>query len=156
MSPPTQLLLFTLDGWRYAVPLEEVDRIVRAAEVTPLPGSPEIVLGVLDVAGEVWPVVNLRPRFRRPNRNLRISDHFLLLRTVRRPLAVLIDEALGVQKIDREQIRQTTDIVPGLGPVRGVAVLPDGLVMIQDVDALLSLEEEAALEIALSVTGGRV
>ena len=42
-----QIVLFTLDEPRYALPLSAVERVVRAVEITPLPKAPEVVLGVL-------------------------------------------------------------------------------------------------------------
>jgi purine-binding chemotaxis protein CheW len=40
-----------------------VERIVRVVEVTPLPKAPEIVLGVVNVQGQIIPVINIRKRF---------------------------------------------------------------------------------------------
>ena len=55
-------VLFALDAGRYALPLESVERIVRAAEITPLPNTPAVVLGALDIAGDILPVFSLRRR----------------------------------------------------------------------------------------------
>lgn len=48
MNNLNQLVVFTLDEQRYALHLAAVERIVRVVEVTPLPKSPEIVLGVVN------------------------------------------------------------------------------------------------------------
>jgi purine-binding chemotaxis protein CheW len=46
---------FSVDTRRFALPLDAVERVVRAAEYTPLPLAPDVVLGALDVAGEILP-----------------------------------------------------------------------------------------------------
>ena len=70
MSEPAQLVVFRLNGQRYALPLAAVERIVCAVEVTPLPGAPPVVLGVINVAGCVLPVFNIRRRFLLPEREV--------------------------------------------------------------------------------------
>ncbi len=84
-----RLVLLTVDGQTYALHLEAVDRIVRAVEVTPLPGAPVIVLGAIDVEGRVLPVLNLRRRLRLPEREIGPADQFLIARTERRAVALL-------------------------------------------------------------------
>ena len=51
MDATIQLLVFELDGRRYALPLRQVERVIRAVDVTPLAGVPAILLGVIDVDG---------------------------------------------------------------------------------------------------------
>lgn len=51
MRTSVQWVVFCLDATRLAVPLAAVERIVRAAEVTPLPLAPSMVIGVINVAG---------------------------------------------------------------------------------------------------------
>ena len=63
-------VLFTVDDQIYALDLVEVERMVRAVAVTPLPEVPAYVAGVVDVQGRVLPVVDLRLRFDRPTRRI--------------------------------------------------------------------------------------
>jgi purine-binding chemotaxis protein CheW len=60
---PMQLVVFTLELQRYALPLARVQRVVRMMEVTPLPEAPGIVLGVIDLEGKIIPVMSMRKRF---------------------------------------------------------------------------------------------
>ena len=68
-NPSNHIVVFTLDEQRYALHLLAVERVVRAVEVTALPEAPEIVLGVVNVKGRIVPVINVRRRFRLPERN---------------------------------------------------------------------------------------
>ncbi len=43
VTDSSQLVVFVVDGQRYALPLEIVERVVRAVEVTPLPEAPPII-----------------------------------------------------------------------------------------------------------------
>ena len=149
LSSAAQLIVFRLDERRYALPLEIVDRVVRAAEVTPLPKAPDIVLGVINVRGRVLPVLNVRRRFAMPEREIRPEDWFLLAHTDRRQLALVIDHSDGVIECSPDDINMSTHIVPGLEPFPGVMRLDDGLVLIHDLEKFLSLDETRALEDAM-------
>ena len=150
MNKPTQLVVFGLDAQRYALPLASVERIVRAVETTRLPNAPAIVLGAINVAGRVLPVLNLRRRFGLPEREINPADQFLIAHTTRRTVVLVVDEALGMVECPATEIIQPTQIAPGLEQLRGVVRLDDGLVLIQDLEKFLSLDETRALDEAMN------
>jgi len=145
-----QLVVFRLDEQQYGLPIEVVDRIVRAAELTPLPTAPNIVLGAIDVDGQILPVLNVRQRFRLPERDLSPAHQFLIARSGRRTVILVIDEALGVIDVPDLDIVEGADISPGIQQIRGAVRYSDGLVLIHDVETFLSLDEERALDQAMS------
>lgn len=150
MDEQTQLLVFRLDSGRYAIPLPAVERVVRAAELTPLPNAPAIVLGVLDMGDRVVPVLDLRRRFGLPAREVGPDDQFLLARTARRTVGLVVDEAQQVAEYPADEVMEASGMVPELEHISGIARLHDGLVLIHDLDRCLSLDEEQSLAEALS------
>jgi purine-binding chemotaxis protein CheW len=150
MTQPTQLVVFGLDAQRYALPLASVERIVRAVETTRLPNAPAIVLGAINVAGRVLPVLNLRRRFGLPEREISPQNQFLIAHTARRTVVLVVDEALGMVECPATEIIQPTQIAPGLEQLQGVVRLDDGLVLIQDLQKFLSLNEARALDEAMN------
>jgi purine-binding chemotaxis protein CheW len=139
---PSNFVVFLLSGQRYALPLEVVDRIVRAAEVTPLPEAPAGVLGMLDVQGSVLPVLDLRRKLGLQPEEITPSDQFLIARTSRRQVVLPIAQALGVMPLPDSGVIETSQVAPSAAPVKGVVQFADGLVLLQDVERLLSLDEE--------------
>ena len=150
MSELTQLVVFRLDEVRYALMLAVVERIVRAAQVTPLPNAPTIVLGVIDLAGHVLPVLNVRRRFRLPEREIGPADQFLIAQTEWRTVVLVVDEAEGVIERSPTEIVGAAQIVPGLEQIQGVIKLDNGLVLIHDLESFLSLDETRSLGEAMS------
>lgn len=146
MSESIQLVAFRLDDHRYALPLRLVDRIVRAADVTRLPGAPAILFGVINVDGQVLPVLNTRERFRLPQREISPADHFLIARTTRRTVVLVIDEAEAVVELPSADVVAATHIHPGLEQIEGVVKLDGGMVLIHDLERFLSLDEESSLD----------
>jgi purine-binding chemotaxis protein CheW len=145
-----QLAVFRVDDGRYALPLATIGRIVRAVETTPLPRAPAAVLGVIDVHGEVLPVLNLRRKLQLAEREIAPSDHFVIARTERRTLVLVIDRPETVIEVPAVEIVDTNAIESCPEQFRGIVKLPDGLVLIHDLEKFLSLEEERAMDEAMS------
>ncbi|MBI3302855.1 MAG: purine-binding chemotaxis protein CheW [Deltaproteobacteria bacterium] len=151
MRTANHLLVLTLDEQQYALHLSAVERIVRAVAVTHLPQAPEIVLGVVNVHGQVIPVVDVRKRFRLPRRDIELSDRFIITHTARRPVIVVADTVVGVMTYTSQDVMPAETILPGAGYVEGVVRLADGLLFIHNLDTFLSLDEEQVLhEVLLS------
>lgn len=148
-SVSLHLVVFGLECQRYALALDVVERILRAVEVTPLPGAPAMVLGVIDVEGCILPVFNLRRRFLLPEREISPDDQILIARTNMRRVALVIDEAQEVSEHAATEITSSASILPGLELIQGVIQLEDGLVLIHDLEKFLSLEAARTLDEAL-------
>lgn len=121
--------------------------MIRAAAVTPLPKAPSIVMGVLDLQGQVIPVFNVRRRFALPERELLPEDQFVIARAGGRTVALAVDEACDV--VAGEERVPAAAIHEEAGYLSGVLRTAAGLVLIHDLDAFLSQDEEAVLEAAL-------
>ena len=149
MAALDQHVIFTLDDQRYTLPLTEVENIVPVVYVTPLPNAPDIVMGIINVHGHVVPVINLRRRFHLPERPLELTDQFIIANTQRRMVALAVDTVIGLIAITPQAIVHRTDILPSLEHVAGVVKQEDGVILIHDLEACLSFDEERALHAAL-------
>lgn len=153
MNISGQLVVFTLDERHYALDLAAVERTVRMVEVTPLPKAPEIVQGVINVQGRIMPVLNIRRRFRLPERAAALTDQLLIARTARRPVAFAVDAVHGVMERPPGDIIKPATVLPGIEYVEGVVKFDDGMIFIHNLEAFLSLEEENTLDEAMSGPG---
>ena len=93
MNRITEVLVFTLDDQQFALPLEVVERVIRAVAVTPLPSAPESILGIINMQGRILCVLNLRQRCRRPAREVDPDDWFILVHTPSRTVVLPVDSA---------------------------------------------------------------
>ncbi len=144
-----QHVIFTLDDQQYTLPLPNVERVVPAAYVTPLPKAPGIVIGIINVQGQVIPVINLRRRFQLPERTLDPADQFIIAHTPRRTVALTVDRVIGVIDISKQAIVHRADILPSIEHVTGAVKQEDGVILIHDLEACLSFDEERTLDKAL-------
>jgi purine-binding chemotaxis protein CheW len=146
-----KLVVWTLDDQRYALPLSAVKRIVRLVEISSLPKAPSIILGVINVQGQIIPVVNVRKRFRLPEREVRLSDQLIIAFTSKQTVGVIVDTVVGVVEQTAGRIFAAEQIFPGLGYIAGVAKMDDGMVLIHDLGTFLSSEEEGTLDEAMKL-----
>ena len=63
-----RFVVFTLGGYEYGLPADNVNEVIRFVAVTPVPEAPGWVLGVIDLRGKTIPVVDGRRRLGLPDR----------------------------------------------------------------------------------------
>ncbi|MBI5797172.1 MAG: purine-binding chemotaxis protein CheW [Planctomycetes bacterium] len=149
MNDSTQLVTFTLDNCKFALPLPQVERIVNVVEITPLPKAPEVVIGVVNVRGRIIPVVDIRKRFCLPKREMNLNNKFILSHTSKRSVGIIVDSVTGVIESSKKEVVTPEKILPGIEYLEGVVKLEDGLTLIHNIDSFLSLEEEKTLDDAM-------
>lgn len=143
------LVVFTLGEGRYGLPLSEVERVVRVVGFTSLPSAPAIVMGVVNVQGQVMPVIDVRRRFRLQEREIALTDQIVIAHTARRPVALVVDAVTAVLDYAEQEAVVAQAVLPDLQYVEGLVKLEDGLILIHDLDRFLSLDEETALDRAM-------
>lgn len=150
MTPlPREVLLFTLEDQRYALPTAEVRELTRAAWLTPLPKAPDVVEGLLNLRGELLPVLNLRRRFRLPPRPPSPGDHFIVAQAGARRVVLRVDRTEELLTLEPGTLDEGPSTLPGVGYVAGAVKLPEGLVLVHDLKSFLSEAEALALDQAL-------
>lgn len=147
-----QYLVFLLDDQRYALHLSAIDRVVRMVHITPVSSVPDILLGIVNLEGVVIPVMDVRQRFNLPEREISLSDRLIFARTKRRSVALIADTVSGVIECSEYSLISAERILPELAHVEGVIKFEDGLILIHNLDKFLSLEEEAAVDLAVAAT----
>ncbi len=127
-----EILVFVMGDRRYGLPAADIQEILRAVAITPLPGAPPLVEGVVNVRGRVIPVHDIRPRLGLPAKALELSDHLIVIGARDAPVALRIDQAIELTEAEFE------DAVEGTGAdgAARVAQLTDGLVPILDLAAI--------------------
>ncbi len=129
-------VLLEMAGRRCAIPCEHVLEIIPAVKLTSLPDAPEAVLGVLNLRGEVVPVVDVRARL--GERELAAYQHVVIVRAGDRLVGLAADEVLDVQRVAEPAIRRPGDLTGGGGP--GIAQLGGEMVVILDPRSVLDAE----------------
>jgi purine-binding chemotaxis protein CheW len=140
----------------FGLPSRLLLEVARAVAVAPLPGSPGIIEGVINVRGALVPVLDIRARFGLPPRPLTPDQHLIIARTGPRLVALRVDRARDLIAVEQHAIETADRVAPGLEHVAGVARLTGGLLVIHDLEGFLSLDEARQVDGALTdVIAGR-
>jgi purine-binding chemotaxis protein CheW len=143
------LVLFDVADRRFALDLRRVDRIIPMVEITPLPDAPRVAAGIINLHGEILPVLDVRQRLGLAAVAPRPTDLLLIARTSRRTVAISIDSVSGTEEFDERLVTPVDSILPESGYVEGVVATAGGALLIQDIDRFMSLTEERCLGSAL-------
>lgn len=156
MAEKSHFVIFTLDDQKFALPLSSVDKIARAAAIRPIPKAGDVILGVVNVQGKVIPVLDLKKRFGIPTRPVTVSDHLIIARSSTRVLALLVDSVQDILETDSRAVTDHSAILDRMDFVEGVLRMDDGMVLINDLERLLSGDEAVELDKALQKSGKTV
>jgi purine-binding chemotaxis protein CheW len=94
-----QVLEFGLGKERYAVETSAVKEICRFKTITPMPGLPPFILGVISVRGRICSVVDIGRLFDGPPRDTKSFETGVVLRSARMEFAIVADEIHGTRRL---------------------------------------------------------
>ena len=145
--PQVQLVTFRVGGEEFGLDVFAVHEILRYQVPTPMPRAPEFVEGVLDVRGTLVPVVDLRRRFETPEVAYDEDTRIVLVDFNQERLGLVVDSVTEVLRAPETAVSPPPAYIRGLAAefVRGIVRVGDRLVVLMDLDRILSSDERIAL-----------
>ncbi len=148
-----KFLSFTLGTETYGIEILKIREIMGIIEITPLPQMPAFVKGVINLRGKIIPVIEMRIRFGLDSIPNTEETCIIVVEVVEKTtgdlfqMGVIVDTVHEVQEIPAAQIEPapafgcavSTDYVLGMGKVS------DGVVILLDIDRVLSEGEMSTL-----------
>jgi len=98
-------VVFKIDRQHYALPLDHVIRAVRMVAFTPVPDTPNSVLGIINMAGQMLPVVDLRRLLGQAGKPPELQDFLLITQIPGQTVAVVVDEVLNILELASNQVQ---------------------------------------------------
>ena len=139
-----------VDTVKFALPSVAVDRVERAVMLTPVPEAPAPVLGVVNDAGIVVPVLGLRGRLGNVERDVVPSDRLVFSSANGRRIALLVDHISDVIEVDAETAQSADEVWKGVSFLKSFAGVGADVILVQDLGALLDSDQERDLTTALA------
>jgi purine-binding chemotaxis protein CheW len=140
-----QLLTFKLGSETYGIQINKVREILTYPTVTPIPDASRWVKGVINLRGEVAPVIDLRVRF---NINM---DPIYTQRTIiiavktqdNRMIGLVVDEVSDMENVDLERLYPAPDMGTSISPeyLKGLFKKEEKMIVILDIDRILDKDE---------------
>lgn len=129
-------VVFRLGAEKYAMPIENVERILPRQEVTRLPKSPKVMLGVFEMRGSTIPVIDARLRFELPQGGE--AHNFVVVLTQDGRCALSVDRVEGIVSLSEDAIEDKSAILDGKDDdfIRGIGKHGDQLLVVLEPNGL--------------------
>jgi len=142
-----QLACFRVGNELYALDIMQIREIIRPQKLTVVPKAPRFIEGVINLRGAVIPVADLRKRFDHPMTSDARKNRIIICSVTGKIVGLLVDEVLEVRRYGRQDVAPSPQFLKGPEAefFLGVARRGDDLVMVVDLDRILSSDEKIAL-----------
>jgi purine-binding chemotaxis protein CheW len=143
------LATFLLAGEEYGVDVRLVQEIIRVTEITPVPRAPEFIKGVINLRGRIIPVVDLKRKLSLGDVEASRLARIVVVKMKDRLIGLLVDGASQVLKVPLSTIEPAPEEVVEIDAhyIRGVAKLPDRLVILMDLQRILAPELREGVDV---------
>ena len=148
-----QVVTFQLGVENYGIDIMDVKGIVKSEEIRAIPNVPSYVEGILNIRGEIIPIINLHERFHFKKVELSEDDELLsgiiVIDINSMQLGIIIDKILRVVTIDEMDIHPPPQMISGIGVeyIQGVLNEDGKYLIILDIVRLFSKKELQQLSI---------
>lgn len=148
-SPDTiyQLVSFVVQNEEFGVDILKVQEIIRTVDITRVPKSPQFVEGVINLRGKIVPVIDLRKRFGIETKERDNETRIVVVDLVDKVVGFLVDKVKEVIRVEKDIIEPPPDLTTSINAnyITGVAKLQDRLLILLDLDRVLSADEQEHL-----------
>lgn len=109
-----EIVQFRLADESYGIESSFVRAVLPLKAFTPLPGLPSFVLGVINMRGQIFPVIDLRKFFEMPEQGLSDLNRVIVLQGATIEFGILADAIVGIRSIPMNHIQSTLPTLTGV------------------------------------------
>ncbi|MDR3541387.1 MAG: chemotaxis protein CheW [Desulfosporosinus sp.] len=137
-----QLVTFCLGSEEFGVDIMRVQEIIRIPPITRVPKAPIYVEGVINLRGNVIPVISLRTRFGMTRVEETDLSRIIVLQVQTKVFGIEVDAVTEVLRIDSDGIEPPPPIALGMDSqfIRGVGKIGERLLIILELDQIMGGE----------------
>lgn len=139
----TEWVTFCLASEKYGVNVMMVREVLKNIEITPVPGAPAFVLGIINLRGNVVTVIDTRMRFALPEKETDDNSRIMIIEEDGEVVGMLVDSVAEVATLSESDI----ELAPNVGNdesskyIYGVTKWNDELLILVELHKFLSLKD---------------
>ena len=143
-----QMVVFRLEIEEFAVDIHQVREVIKMTQVTPMPKSASFIEGIINLRGEVIPVVDLRKRFELTEGERNGQTRIIIVEILDNNVGLIVDSVKEVLRLDSTVIQPPPSRVAGTRTdlIKGVGKIDERLLIVLNLEKILTTEERIALE----------
>ncbi len=146
MSGVVEYLSFEVSGEGYAIDIALTREIRGWSEPSAMPDTPKFELGVINLRGEMLPLIDLAARLGLPSPEIHARSVIIVAEVNDMAVGLLVDSVSNIIALSEEDMRPPPDMANGAkhNYVRGLTVVDEQMIRILDLGMALAPEKEAA------------
>jgi purine-binding chemotaxis protein CheW len=139
---------FLLSHEEYGIDIQQVQEILRPVEITEVPNTPVFILGVINLRGNIVPIIDLRKQFDLPAMEQTEHTRIIILDIESIQVGVMVDRVSEVLDIYLDHIEPPPPSVAGIKAeyLTGVGRMPESLVILLDIEKIVETAEQRISE----------
>jgi purine-binding chemotaxis protein CheW len=143
-----QVVSFKIGDEEFGVNILQVQEINRLVQITQVPNAPDFIEGVMNLRGRIVPVVNLRKRFGLPKKEYDKNTRVIVVELNDKTVGFIVDSVSEVLRFSKNDVDPTPDLISGIDNeyITGIAKLEDRLLILLDLEKVLTVEEKEVLK----------
>ena len=138
-----QVVVFRILSEEYGLEISGIQEIVRYQNITRIPEAPLFIKGIVNLRGQVIPVVDLKRRFYQVDSQVTEDTRIVVVKVGDKTIGIIADEVSEVLRIPEEAIEPTPTLLNSFNQsgIIGVGKLEGRLLILLDLENTLSSEE---------------
>ena len=143
-SVENKMLIFGLDGERYATDIKEVERILGYQEPTVLPDSPNFVKGVINYEQSILPIISLSKKFNLGDDKEIESRKIIVVKRNENKFGIIVENVYEVRDVNSDLMEVAPPITATIEKryIAALIKLENNIVILLDLEKILSVEDE--------------
>ncbi len=140
-----RVITFRLNNELVGIDINDITKITKDVEITPVPKTKEYILGVMNLRGNILPVVSLKKMFHLEDKEEDyISPVVIVVETDLGQIGTTVDKIEGAVKISPDDIQPPPMNAIGIDPeyIKGVVMLPEDLLILLDIKKIFKKEDK--------------
>jgi len=143
-----KLLTFRLASQEFGIQILEAREVVGVMKVEPVPQTPEFMKGVINLRGNILPVIDLKTKFGLPASTETVESCIIKVDIQGQATGALVDFLVGVTQCDPAEFAESPDMGSHIDTkfIHGICKKEDRIIFVLDMQAVLSNDELKAMQ----------
>ena len=149
LEDSTNLVTFRLGSGEYAIDIMQAKEIIKMEKITLIPNAPDFVEGVINLRGNIIPIIDLKKRFNLEEIEGDKNTGIIIVKIEDVDMGIIIDSISKVVSISNSDIQPPPPMLSGIGQkyIKGVGKLEDKLLVVLDLEKLFTTDAKTPKEI---------
>ena len=142
----TQYIVINIGDEQYGIDIKYVDNIVRMQKITRVPNCQEYFKGVINLRGEVVPVMSFRMKVNLPETEITNKTRIIIIKLEpNAPVGIIVDAVREVVTLSENNVDEATKSSMSNDPsyINGIGKCGDSLISLLDLNVVISDKETA-------------